>query len=527
MSYLVSTLPIILLIVLMLGVRLSGYKSALLTMVFAILLSIYAAKPLGIIPDAYARASIGELLLWSTLEGVLKAIFPIFLIILMAIFSYNIIVESGQIEVIKRQFTSLTDDKGILVLLLVWGFGGLLEGMAGFGTAVAIPAAILIGLGFKPMFSALVALLGNTVATGFGAVGVPITTLCNEAASNGVATIESIKEICGFAVIQLAPLFLLVPFAILMLTNRKSLLKNILLSIWVGALSFGTQLACAIYLGAETPAILGSIAAILALVVAARITAKGGNQGERVKFFSFDSFKAWAVYLLILLFILLSGPLCPSLNAFLKTHAVSRFMIPVLNNTFQFGWISNAALMLFLGTIVGGLIQGVPLKRQILVLARTVTSLKFTAVTILSLIALASVMNYTGMIASMATGLVVLTGKAYPFFAPLIGALGTFVTGSDTSSNILFAKLQVNVAQKLGLTGCHTYFGISGNETNWLVAANTTGATGGKMISPQSIAVATAACEIKNSDDRILRSAIPYALGYVAIGGLIIYFGGL
>ena len=104
---------------------------------------------------------------WSLVEGTLKAVFPILLIILMAIYSYNVLVESKAIEVIKSQFSSFTDDRGVLVLMMVWGFGGLLEGMAGFGAAVAIPAAILIGLGFKPMFSALVAMLGNTVATGF------------------------------------------------------------------------------------------------------------------------------------------------------------------------------------------------------------------------------------------------------------------------------------------------------------------------------------------------------------------------
>lgn len=123
------------------------------------------------------------------MEGFLKAVFPILIIILMAIYSYNLLVESKAIEVIKSQFTSMTDDKGVLVLIMTWGFGGLLEGMAGFGTAVAIPATILIGLGFKPMFSALVALLGNSVPTAFGAVGVPVITLSNEITAGGTASL--------------------------------------------------------------------------------------------------------------------------------------------------------------------------------------------------------------------------------------------------------------------------------------------------------------------------------------------------
>lgn len=180
MASIISIVPIVLLFVLMLGFKMAGHKSALLTLVVTVLLALFAASPLGMIAPEHAEDSIIALTGWAVVEGLLKAVFPILIIILMAIYSYNILVESKQIEVIKKQFTSITDDKGLLVLLLVWGFGGLLEGMAGFGTAVAIPAAILIGLGFKPMFSALVSLVGNTVATGFGAVGVPVTTLCNE-----------------------------------------------------------------------------------------------------------------------------------------------------------------------------------------------------------------------------------------------------------------------------------------------------------------------------------------------------------
>lgn len=124
---------------------------------------------------------------WAVVEGVLKAVFPILIIILMAIFSYNVLVESKEIDVIKNQFTSFSDDEGVTVLMLVWGFGGLLEGMAGFGTAVAIPTAILISLGYKPVFSALVALITNTVPTGFGAGGVPViaTAACNMQGRDG------------------------------------------------------------------------------------------------------------------------------------------------------------------------------------------------------------------------------------------------------------------------------------------------------------------------------------------------------
>ena len=141
MASIISIVPIVLLFVLMLGFKMAGHKSALLTLVVTVLLALFAASPLGMIAPEHAGDSILALTGWAVVEGLLKAVFPILIIILMAIYSYNILVESKQIEVIKKQFTSITDDKGLLVLLLVWGFGGLLEGMAGFGTAVEIGRA--------------------------------------------------------------------------------------------------------------------------------------------------------------------------------------------------------------------------------------------------------------------------------------------------------------------------------------------------------------------------------------------------
>lgn len=283
MSALVSVIPIVLLFVLMLGFKMAGHKSAFITLVVTILLALFVAPAMGMLPEKFADSSIYGVVWWSFVEGVFKAVFPILIIILMAIYSYNILVESKEIEVIKDQFTSFTDDKGILVLMLVWGFGGLLEGMAGFGTAVAIPAAILIGLGFKPMFSALVALIGNTVATGFGAVGVPVTTLCNEVAPGGSASAEAICETSAFAVLQLSPLFIILPFIILMLTDKKAIVKNIALAVWTGVISVVVQFLCAKYLGAETPAIIGSVAAIIAIIIYAKLFAKKKVSRESIR----------------------------------------------------------------------------------------------------------------------------------------------------------------------------------------------------------------------------------------------------
>lgn len=516
MATLLSTLPILLLFILMLGFKRPGHTSAFITLIVTILIAAFGATGLHFAPEGFTHTGI----IWAFIEGILKATFPILIIILMAIYSYNVLLDSGEIELIKKQFTSLTEDKGVMVLLLVWGFGGLLEGMAGFGTAVAIPAAILISLGFKPGFSALVSLIANSVPTGFGAVGVPVITLANEVAPSGAATSEAICDISSKVIVQLSPLMIIIPFVILMLTDRsrKAMIKNLLLAIWVGGVSLATQYVVARYLGAETPAILGSVAAIMAIILYAKLFTKPSAKkgAEEVKHTPQQVFRAWSVYLFILLFILLSGPLVKPINEFLKTTLVSKVHLPIYaeGKYFAFGWLSNAGLMLFLGTIVGGLIQGLSLKRLLVILAQTVVNLRKTVVTIMSLVAMASVMNYAGMIVVIAEALASATGHYYPLFAPLIGAIGTFVTGSDTSSNILFAKLQANVAHQLHYP-----------DPNWLVAANTTGATGGKIISPQSIAIATASCDMPGKDGEILRSALPYAIGYIVIGGLMVFFG--
>ncbi len=514
MTVLLSILPILLLVVLMMGFKMAGDRSAVFALLSAIVIALVAARPLGLAPESFTPGMLG----WSIVEGALKAIFPILIIILMAIFSYNVLLESKKIELIKEQFTGISRDKSIQVLLLVWGFGGLLEGMAGFGTAVAIPAAILISLGFKPGFSALVSLIANSVATGFGAVGVPVITLVKEAIESPQPI--DFQMIASQVVVQLAALMFVIPFIILFLTDRsaKSMPKNIVLSVLVGGVSLVVQWAAARYIGPETPAIFGSLASIVVIIAFAKLTAKKEADTADTKAATKHSGKAilnaWSVYLLILLFIVLASPLSGPISAFLKSHLVSRVHLPFYaeGKTFDFGWLSNAGLMLFLGAFIGGLIQGVKAEKLFAILGKTFIGLKKSSTTIISLVAMSAVMTHSGMIAEIARFLAESTGSYYPLFAPLIGAIGTFVTGSDTSSNILFGKLQAGVSHQIGV------------DTHWLAASNTAGATGGKIISPQSIAIATASSGQQGQEGSILRSAIPYALFYVVVVGLMVYF---
>lgn len=532
MAALISTIPIALLFILMMGLKMSGWKSALITLVVTVLLSVFATPALGIVPEKYAETSIVGITAWSVVEGLLKACFPIILIIICAIFSYNILCETKEIETIKTQFIQLTSDKGLLVLLLTWGFGGVLEGMAGFGTAVAIPAAILIGLGFKPMFSAVICLVANTVAVGFGAVGLPATTLANEVAGELTGSMASHDMLCSISTyIIIQPLmFYITPFLILMMTDKTKIIKNLTLALFVGTFSIIIQFSCALFLGPETPAILGSVGAIIAMLIYNKLFLRQEAEKdivhiEKKKLGAVKTFRAWSVYGFIIFFILISSKICPDINALLKSTLVTKFQIPVIGNTFSFGWLANAGLMVFLGAMIGGLIQGLSFSKLMKLLAKTTYNLQKTALTICCLVALASLMNNTGMTLSIATGLVAMTGAAYPFFAPLIGSIGTFVTGSATSANILFGKLQAAAAGQLGLVNEANFFGVSGNETNWVAAANCAGSEGGKLVSPQSIAIATAACDMEGQDGDIMRKTLPFAIFWILMNGLMVFLG--
>lgn len=255
---LLALVPIVLLIVLLGVFKVSGDKSALITLVVTFVLAI-----LG-----YGQGVVDASL--SFVYGGIKALVPILFIILMAIYSYNVLQYTKAIDVLKEQFSSLSTDRSIQVLLITWGFGGLLEGMAGFGTAVAIPAAILIGLGFRPIFSALVSLLANSVATGFGAVGVPVTVL-------GTETGLPAQALGVDVILQLSPLMILIPLALTFLSDPRlrALPKNIILGLLVGIVSLLAQYAAVKYIGVETPAILGSLAAIVVILAVGKLLPKG------------------------------------------------------------------------------------------------------------------------------------------------------------------------------------------------------------------------------------------------------------
>ena len=446
----------------------------------------------------------------ATVEGMAIALWPILLVIVAALFTYNLAVETKTMDVIKKMLSSITTDKRIQVLILAWGFGGFLEAVAGYGTAVAIPASILASLGFNPLFAAVICLLANTVPTAFGALGIPVTTL---------ATVTGLEvvHLSYVTSIQLAGFIVLIPFLLVILTEKSiKALKGVVGITLVSGITFAVpQVFIAKYLGADLPALVASICSMACTILMAKAMNKEKVETKEDKIGLKEGVLAWLPYILLCGLILIASPLVPSINSLLeKASSNIHIYTGDATSTTAFSWINTPGMMILIATFIAGLIQKLKFTYMLDVLKRTVIQLKTSFITIMSIVAISKIMSHSGMTSSISFGLCAITGSFYPLIAPLLGAIGTFVTGSDTSANILFGALQTEAAKSLSI------------DPYWIAAANTAGATAGKMISPQSIAIATSATGLIGSEGKILSTTVKYCLGYVIILGLIVYFGG-
>ena len=446
----------------------------------------------------------------ATVEGMAIALWPILLVIVAALFTYNLAVETKTMDVIKKMLSSITTDKRIQVLILAWGFGGFLEAVAGYGTAVAIPASILASLGFNPLFAAVICLLANTVPTAFGALGIPVTTL---------ATVTGLEvvHLSYVTSIQLAGFIVLIPFLLVILTEKSiKALKGVVGITLVSGITFAVpQVFIAKYLGADLPALVASICSMACTILMAKAMNKEKVETKEDKIGLKEGILAWLPYILLCGLILIASPLVPSINSLLaKASSNIHIYNGDATSTTAFSWINTPGMMILIATFIAGLIQKLKFTYMLDVLKRTVIQLKTSFITIMSIVAISKIMSHSGMTSSISFGLCAITGSFYPLIAPLLGAIGTFVTGSDTSANILFGALQTEAAKSLSI------------DPYWIAAANTAGATAGKMISPQSIAIATSATGLIGSEGKILSTTVKYCLGYVIILGLIVYFGG-
>ena len=446
----------------------------------------------------------------ATVEGMAIALWPILLVIVAALFTYNLAVETKTMDVIKKMLSSITTDKRIQVLILAWGFGGFLEAVAGYGTAVAIPASILASLGFNPLFAAVICLLANTVPTAFGALGIPVTTL---------ATVTGLEvvHLSYVTSIQLAGFIVLIPFLLVILTEKSiKALKGVVGITLVSGITFAApQVFIAKYLGADLPALVASICSMACTILMAKAMNKEKVETKEDKIGLKEGILAWLPYILLCGLILIASPLVPSINSLLaKASSNIHIYTGDATSTTAFSWINTPGMMILIATFIAGLIQKLKFTYMLDVLKRTIIQLKTSFITIMSIVAISKIMSHSGMTSSISFGLCAITGSFYPLIAPLLGAIGTFVTGSDTSANILFGALQTEAAKSLSI------------DPYWIAAANTAGATAGKMISPQSIAIATSATGLIGSEGKILSTTVKYCLGYVIILGLIVYFGG-
>lgn len=483
-------------------------------------------------PIALIITAVEALFLWKQkiidvltggLEGFAMAIWPICLVIVAAVFTYNLVVHTKNMELIKKMLTSVSKDKRILVLIISWGFGGFMEGMAGFGTAVAIPAGILCGLGFDPIFAAMVCLVANTTPVAFGSIGIPTVTAAN-------VTGFSPHMTASYVVLQLAIMVILVPFFLVFITGKhegaKGLgdYKEILFITLMSGVSFLIpQYLTAKFIGAELPAVIGSVCSMAVTIILAKVMLKGksskfdveleedeNEESLTVK----DALVAWSPFILVLVFLLLTSTLVPAIH---DPLSAIKSDVPIYTGEgaapYTFTWLATPGVLILIAAFIGGIIQKCPIGEIFTVLGKTIVQMLKTIITIMAVLATAKIMGYSGMTQSIADFIVRVTGSFYPLVAPLIGSIGTFVTGSSTSSSVLFSKLQASTGAELNI-----------NQI-WLVAANTVGSTAGKIISPQSIAVATAATATVGKESEILTKVIKYFVLFAVIYGLVCYFG--
>lgn len=369
--------------------------------------------------------------------------------------------------------------------------------MAGFGTAIAIPAGMLAGLGFSPLLSCLVCLVANGTPTPFGSIGIPTVTLAN------LVGLDS-ATLAFTQMLQLAPLMLLSPFLMVIITGKGvKALKGVFGITLISALSYVLPaILVSYFVGSELTVVVGSICSLLATIAAAMFHEKRTQTPQeyvmsvehKTSIHVKDALVAWAPFILVFIFLLSTSKLVAPVNAFLNQFA-SSVMIYTGEGAapYTFTWINTPGVWIFLSAFIGGLIQRATLRGLAHVLKATLIQMSKTMITMLCVLATAKIMGYSGMIASIANMFVMTLGVFYPIAAPLIGGLGTFVTGSGTSSSVLFGNVQLQAANAIGA------------NPYWMVALNSLGVAVGKMMAPQSLAIGLVAVNESGKDGELLK----------------------
>jgi len=511
LSALVAALPIFALLVLLGVARKPAWMASLVGLGAAVLVAAVAyGMPLG---RLFAAVSYGAAF----------GLFPIGWVVFAAILLYRVTLESGKFDLLKDSIGHLTDDARLQALLVAFAFGAFIEGVAGFGTPVAVAAAMLVGLGFTPFYAAAICLLANTAPVAFGSIGIPVTTLAVTTGLPLDRLSASVGRIC-------APVSLFVPaYLIVVMSGWKGLRAVLPAAALCGIVFAGMQFAISNFVGAQLTDLLASMAAMVSLVLLFRFwKPRGSATGSRPAptHTAWQVAHAWAPYALLVVFVLLWGykPLQTQLS-----RANIAFAWPALHNTiermppvvpkpspyaasYNFTWLSASGTACLLAAILAALVAGLKPRQFVRVLGHTARQLALAELTLAAVLALAFLMNYSGATATLGLAFAA-TGALFPFFSALVGWLGVFLTGSDTSANALFGTLQVVTAGKLGMNPL------------LMAAANSAGGVMGKMISLSSIAVAAAATSMKREDESLLfRFTLKHSVLLASVIGLIVMF---
>ena len=526
LSSAIALIPIVFFFLALAIFRLKGSVAATITVALALLVALFAYQ----MPAATAFASL--------VYGFFYGLWPIAWIIIGAVFLYKISVKTGQFNIIRSSILSITEDQRLQMLLVGFAFGTFLEGAAGFGAPVAITAALLVGLGFKPLYAAGLCLIVNTAPVAFGAMGIPIIVAGQV---SGVDTME-ISQMVGRQLPFMVPIVL---FWIMGIMDGWRGIKET----WPAVIVAGGSFALAQYLtsnfvGPELPDITAAIAALVSLTIllkfwkpkhifrfsATECNVDDSLLADQQQQYSLGQIaKAWSPFMILTVMVTIWS-IKPFKDLFSKdgalhdwvisipvpyVHQLVQKMPPVVaeikdyDAIFKFDWFSATGTAIFIAALITILFLKMQPKQAVLTFAETLNELKTPIYSIGMVLAFAFIANYSGMSATLALALAH-TGKAFTFFSPFLGWIGVFLTGSDTSANALFAALQATTAQQIGVPEV------------LLVAANTSGGVTGKMISPQSIAIACAAVGLVGKESDLFRFTVKHSIVFTIMMGIII-----
>jgi L-lactate transport len=476
----------------------------------------WMASLIGLGAAAFAAAAAYHMpssrLAGALTQGAAFGLFPIGWVVFAAILLYRVTVESGQFEVLKDSIGHLTANPHLQALLIAFSFGAFIEGASGFGTPVAVAGAMLAGLGVAPFRAAAICLLANTAPVAFGSIAIPIVTL---AATTGIPIDRlsaGVGRIC-------APVSLFIPAYLILVMSGWKGLRSVLPAAAVCGIAFAaTQFFISNFVNAQLTDILASMVSMLALIIMIRLKAEtgaaGGTRpaGSHPPHSAGATFRAWTPYLLLVIFVLIWGykPIQTRLD-----QLTLAFHWPGLPNTaplYKLNWLSASGTACLLAAVFGAVLVGLKPAQFGRVVIHTVRQLALAELTLAAVLALAYVMNQSGATTTLGLAFAA-TGALFPFAGAMLGWLGVFLTGSDTSANALFGNLQVVTAHKLGMNAV------------LMASANSAGGVMGKMISLTSIAVAACATNMKREDEALLfRFTLKHSVLLASVVGLIVVF---